>query len=159
MPSRKAITLSTLASILKEISEDVCVGGDYRSGSHDWKLHRRLSFHAGVCGIGPESITLKPEMANHNSRVTLCLGITTSMLSRMLIFGPMAPYCTRLSPSGARRGRRGRSEKGAGGSLLALLFVTLHIKRAKLQLQLCGLKVPRRSDKADYVNLCPPCVL
>src|SRR6266571_5623753 len=47
-----------------------CRGGRPEgSGGHDRKLHQALPFHVGG-GIGPESITRKSEMANHNSRVT-----------------------------------------------------------------------------------------
>src|SRR6266568_9205555 len=46
-----------------------CRGGRPEgSGGHDRKLHQALPFHVGG-GIGPESITRKSEMANHNSRV------------------------------------------------------------------------------------------
>src|SRR5438093_13395179 len=57
-----------LAPMLEEIPEDICVSGHERSGSHDRKLHQAFPLSRGG-GIGPESITLKSEMANHNSRV------------------------------------------------------------------------------------------
>src|SRR6266446_11003676 len=56
-----------LAPILEEVPEDICMSGHEGSGGHDRKLHQALPFHVGG-GIGPESITLKSEMANHNSR-------------------------------------------------------------------------------------------
>src|SRR5205823_7049944 len=56
-----------LAPMLEEIPEDICVSGHERSGSHDRKLHQAFPLSRGG-GIGPESITLKSEMANHNSR-------------------------------------------------------------------------------------------
>src|SRR5438552_10693733 len=58
-----------LAPMLEEIPEDICVSGHERSGSHDRKLHQAFPLSRGG-GIGPESITLKSEMANHNSRVS-----------------------------------------------------------------------------------------
>src|SRR5438309_10499263 len=57
-----------LAPILEEVPEDICMSGYEGSGGHDRKLHQALPFHIGG-GIGPESITRKSEMANHNSRV------------------------------------------------------------------------------------------
>src|SRR2546425_9218794 len=57
-----------LAPILEEVPEDICMSGHQGSGGHDRKLHQALPFHVGG-GIGPESITRKSEMANHNSRV------------------------------------------------------------------------------------------
>ena len=56
-----------LAPILEEVPEDICMSGHEGSGGHDRKLHQALPFHVGG-GIGPESITRKSEMANHNSR-------------------------------------------------------------------------------------------
>src|SRR5713101_3940137 len=56
-----------LAPILEEVPEDICMSGHQGSGGHDRKLHQALPFHV-VDGIGPESITRKSEMANHNSR-------------------------------------------------------------------------------------------
>src|SRR3989454_4418577 len=57
-----------LAPILEEVPEDICMSGHEGSGGHDRKLHQALPFRVGG-RIGPESITLKSEMANHNSRV------------------------------------------------------------------------------------------
>lgn len=57
-----------LAPIFKEVPEDLGVSGHERSRSHDRKLHQAFPLSRGG-GIGPESITLKSEMANHNSRV------------------------------------------------------------------------------------------
>src|SRR5438132_10723514 len=57
-----------LTPILEEVPEDICMSGYEGSGGHDRKLHQALPFHIGG-GIGPESITRKSEMANHNSRV------------------------------------------------------------------------------------------
>ena len=57
-----------LAPILEEVPEDIGMSGHEGSGGHDRKLHQALPFHVGG-GIGPESITRKSEMANHNSRV------------------------------------------------------------------------------------------
>src|SRR3989442_10241185 len=57
-----------LAPILEEVPEDICMSGHEGSRGHDRKLHQALPFHVGG-GIGPESITRKSEMANHNSRV------------------------------------------------------------------------------------------
>ena len=56
-----------LARILEEIAEDIGMSGHEGSGGYDRKLHQALPFHVGG-GIGPESITRKSEMANHNSR-------------------------------------------------------------------------------------------
>ena len=58
-----------LAPILEEVSEDIGMSGHEGSGGHDRKLHQALPFRIGG-GIGPESITRKSEMANHNSRVS-----------------------------------------------------------------------------------------
>src|SRR6266852_2302319 len=69
-----------LAPILKKIPKDVRVGGHHGSGSHDWKLHEMLPFDPED-GIGPKSITLTPEMAKHNSRVTLIIAWSLSMTS------------------------------------------------------------------------------
>src|SRR6266571_3579289 len=63
-----------LAPILEEVPEDICMSGHEGSRGHDRKLHQALPFHVGG-GIGPESITRKSEMANHNSRVILLLGL------------------------------------------------------------------------------------
>src|SRR5438132_156566 len=57
-----------LTPILEEVPEDIYMSGYEGSGGHDRKLHQALPFHIGG-GIGPESITRKSEMANHNSRV------------------------------------------------------------------------------------------
>src|SRR3989454_10044068 len=57
-----------LAPILEEVPEDICMSGHEGSRGHDRKLHQAFPFHVGG-GIGPESITRKSEMANHNSRV------------------------------------------------------------------------------------------
>src|SRR5438445_7069589 len=57
-----------LTPILEEVPEDIYMSGYEGSGGHDRKLHQALPFHVGG-GIGPESITRKSEMANHNSRV------------------------------------------------------------------------------------------
>jgi transposase len=57
-----------LAPIFEEVSEDIGMSGHEGSGGHDRKLHQALPFRIGG-GIGPESITRKSEMANHNSRV------------------------------------------------------------------------------------------
>jgi hypothetical protein len=54
-----------LAPILKEVPEDISMRGHKGSGSHDRQLHQALPFHGGG-RIGPESIILKSEMANHN---------------------------------------------------------------------------------------------
>ena len=59
-----------LASILKKIPKGVRVSDHQGSGSHDRKLHQAFLLSRGG-GIGPKSITLKSEMANHNSRVNL----------------------------------------------------------------------------------------
>src|SRR5207302_10651927 len=58
-----------LAPILKEVPEDIGMGGHEGSGSHDRQLHQALPFPGGG-RIGPESIILKSEMANHNRGVT-----------------------------------------------------------------------------------------
>src|SRR5438876_9512291 len=67
-----------LAPILEEIPEDIGMSGHEGCGGHDRKLHQALPFHGGG-GIGPESITRKSEMANHNSRgidtATVILGV------------------------------------------------------------------------------------
>src|SRR5438128_1641570 len=54
-----------LAPILKEVPEDIGMRGHEGSGSHDRQLHQALPFPGGG-RIGPESIILKSEMANHN---------------------------------------------------------------------------------------------
>src|SRR2546427_537550 len=77
-----------LAPIFEEVSEDIGMSGHEGSGGHDRKLHQALPFRIGG-GIGPESITQKSEMANHNSRVcilgsTLCARkITWRMASQI----------------------------------------------------------------------------
>ena len=78
-----------LAPMLEEIPEDICVSGHERSGSHDRKLHQAFPLSRGG-GIGPESITLKSEMANHNSRVyyehqsILAVGVCHALFSGVL---------------------------------------------------------------------------
>src|SRR5713101_4007098 len=57
-----------LAPILKEVPEDIGMRGHEGSGSHDRQLHQALPFPGGG-RIGPESIILKSEMANHNRGV------------------------------------------------------------------------------------------
>lgn len=57
-----------LAPIFEEVSEDIGMSSHEGSGGHDRQLHQALPFRIGG-GIGPESITRKSEMANHNSRV------------------------------------------------------------------------------------------
>jgi hypothetical protein len=61
------LAMLKLAPMLEEVPEDICMSGHEGSGGPDRKLHQALPFHVGG-GIGPESITLKSEMANHNSR-------------------------------------------------------------------------------------------
>src|SRR5215467_4955629 len=56
-----------LAPILKEVPKAVCVSGHDGSGSHDGKLHETFALSRRG-RRGPESITRKSEMANHNSR-------------------------------------------------------------------------------------------
>jgi len=68
-PCQIILKMVKLAPILEEVPEDICMSGHEGSGGHDRKLHQALPFHVGG-GIGPESITLKSEMANHNSRVS-----------------------------------------------------------------------------------------
>ena len=58
-----------LAPILKEVPEDIGMSDHEGSGSHDRQLHQALPFHGGS-RIGPESIILKSEMANHNRGVS-----------------------------------------------------------------------------------------
>src|SRR5712692_7692588 len=67
-----------LTPILEEVPEDICMSGHEGSGGHDRKLHQALPFHVGG-GIGPESITRKSEMANHNSRVILLSCLTLNL--------------------------------------------------------------------------------
>jgi hypothetical protein len=59
-----------LAPILKEIPKAVCVGGHDGSGSYEGKLHETFALSRRG-RRGPESITRKSEMANHNSRVLI----------------------------------------------------------------------------------------
>jgi hypothetical protein len=55
--------------MLKEVPEDIVVSGHERSRDHNRKLHQAF-FLASGGEIGLESITLKSEMTNHNSRVS-----------------------------------------------------------------------------------------
>ena len=57
-----------LAPILEEVPEDIGMSGHEGRGGHDRQLHQALPFHVGG-GIGPESITLKPQRAKHNRGV------------------------------------------------------------------------------------------
>jgi hypothetical protein len=57
-----------LAPMLKEVLEDISMRGHERSGSHERQLPQALPFHGGD-RIGPESIILQSEMANHNRGV------------------------------------------------------------------------------------------
>lgn len=57
-----------LAPMFEEVSKDTGMSGHEGGGGHDRKLPQALPFRRGG-GIGPESITQKSEMANHNSRV------------------------------------------------------------------------------------------
>ena len=68
-PCQIILKMVKLAPILEEVPEDICMSGHEGSGGHDRKLHQAVPFHVGG-GIGPESITRKSEMANHNSRVS-----------------------------------------------------------------------------------------
>src|SRR5713101_317913 len=56
-----------LAPILEKVPEDISMSGHEGSGGHDRQLHQALPFHGGG-RIEPESITVKSEMANHDSR-------------------------------------------------------------------------------------------
>ena len=71
-----------LAPILEEVSEDISMSSHEGSGGHDRKLHQALPFHVGG-GIGPESITRKSEMANHNSRVKYTMLPTIDFIDEM----------------------------------------------------------------------------
>jgi hypothetical protein len=73
-PGQIMLKMVKLAPVLEEVPEDICMSGHEGSGGHDRKLHEALPFHVGD-GIGPESITLKSEMANHNSRVFTVLRV------------------------------------------------------------------------------------
>src|SRR5207245_5920087 len=59
---------------------DSCMSGHQGSGGHGRKLHQALPFHVGG-GIGPESITRKSEMANHNSRVNTAWLVGTAPIA------------------------------------------------------------------------------
>src|SRR6266571_6762632 len=99
-----------LAPILEEVPEDICMSGHEGSGGHDRKLHQALPFHVGG-GIGPESITRKSEMANHNSRVAnMGFADTVVKILYSIWTGQSIAFILPLPtffPKGAHHGRTG----------------------------------------------------
>jgi hypothetical protein len=66
-PGQVILAMLQLAPMRAEVPEDLGMRGHEGSGGHDRQRHQAFPFHVGG-GRGPESITRKSEMANHNSR-------------------------------------------------------------------------------------------